>query len=96
MEKTFTENRLSRTPALMRCLLSTNIIENPKGSLRRVIGRLCRRSDPQLVPRWAMAAFLQAAKGLRRINSCRDLWAMGVALGREQSGMQIDAQPKAA
>lgn len=96
LEETFTVNRLRLTPALMRCLSSTNIIENPNGTVRRVTGRVCRWRDPQMVLRWATAAFLEAEKGFRRIQGYRDLWVLGVALGREQSAMQVDAQPKAA
>ena len=42
LEETFTVNRLKLTPALMRCLCTTNIIENPNGAVRRVTGRICR------------------------------------------------------
>jgi len=34
LEETFTVNRLKLTPALIRCLSSTNIIENPNGVVR--------------------------------------------------------------
>lgn len=34
LEETFTVNRLQLTPALIRCLASTNIIENPNGAAR--------------------------------------------------------------
>jgi len=42
LEETFTVNRLKLTPALMRCLCTTNIIENPNGAVRRVTNRVCR------------------------------------------------------
>ena len=42
LDETFTVNRLKLTPALMRCLCTTNIIENPNGAVRRVTGRICR------------------------------------------------------
>jgi hypothetical protein len=35
LEETFTVNRLKLTPSLMRCLASTNVIENPNGAVRR-------------------------------------------------------------
>ena len=91
LEETFTVNRLRLTPALMRCLSSTNIIENPNGTVRCVTGCVCCWRDPQMVLRWATAAFLEAEKGFRRIQGYRDLWVLGVALGREQSAMQVDA-----
>jgi hypothetical protein len=34
LEETFTVSRLKLTPALMRCLATTNIIENPNGAVR--------------------------------------------------------------
>jgi len=96
LEETFTVNRLRLTPALMRCMSSTNIIENPNGAVRRVTRRICRWRNPQMVLRWATAAFLEAQKGFRRIQGYRDLWVLAVALGREKSAMQLDAHAKAA
>ncbi len=96
LEETFTVNRLQLTPALIRCLSSTNIIENPNGAVRRVTNRVCRWRDPQMVLRWATAAFLEAEKHFRRIQGYRDLWVLGVALGRRKSTMPIDDQAKAA
>lgn len=52
LEETFTVNRLKLTPALMRCLSTTNIIENPNGAVRRVTGRICRWRDHEMVLRW--------------------------------------------
>ena len=50
LEETFTVNRLKLTPSLMRCLASTNVIENPNGAVRRVTHRVSRyrvaRADP--------------------------------------------------
>ena len=89
-------NRLQLTPALIRCLSSTNIIENPNGAVRRVTNRVCRWRDPQMVLRWATAAFLEAEKHFRRIQGYRDLWVLGVALGRKKSTVQVDDQAKAA
>jgi transposase-like protein len=96
LEETFTVNRLKLTPGLMRCLCTTNIIENPNGAVRRITGRVCRWRDPQMVLRWATAAFLDAEKHFRRIQGYRDLWVLAVALGRENATEQLDAQAKAA
>jgi putative transposase len=96
LEETFTVNRLKLTPALMRCLCTTNIIENPNGAVRRITGRVCRWRDPKMVLRWATAAFLDAEKHFRRIQGFRELWILAVALGREASTVQLDAQAKVA
>jgi len=96
LEETFTVNRLKLTPALMRCLATTNIIENPNGAVRRVTGRVCRWRDPQMVLRWMASAYLEAEKGFRRIQGYRDLWVLGNALGREHSATQLDRNTQAA
>ena len=82
LEETFTVNRLKLTPALMRCLCTTNIIENPNGAVRRVTGRVCRWRDPQMVLRWMASAYLDAERSFRRIQGYRDLWVLSTALGR--------------
>jgi transposase-like protein len=96
LEETFTVNRLRLTPALMRCLCTTNIIENPNGAVRRVTGRICRWRDPQMVLRWMAAAYLEAEKCFRRIQGYRDLWVLGAALGRERSTTKVDLNSEAA
>jgi putative transposase len=96
LEESFTVNRLKLTPALIRCLASTNIIENPKAAVRRVTGRVTRWRNPDMVLRWATAAFLEAEKSFRLIQGHRDLWVLAVALGREPSTKKVDAHAKAA
>lgn len=95
LEETFTVNRLKLTPALMRCLCTTNIIENPNGAVRRVTGRICRWRDPEMVLRWMASAYLEAEKSFRRIQGYRDLWVLSVALGRKPS-TKVDLNSKAA
>jgi putative transposase len=96
LEETFTVNRLKLTPALMRCLCTTNIIENPNGAVRRVTGRICRWRDPEMVLRWMASAYLEAEKSFRRIQGYRDLWVLSVALGRKPSTTKVDPNSKAA
>ncbi len=96
LEETFTVNRLRLTPALMRCLCTTNIIENPNGAVRRVTGRICRWRDPQMVLRWMASAYLEAEKSFRRIQGYRDLWVLSAALGRERSTTNLDLNSEAA
>jgi len=96
LEETFTVNRLKLTPALMRCLCTTNIIENPNGAVRRVTGRICRWRDHQMVLRWMASAYLEAEKCFRRIQGYRDLWVLSAALGRERSSIKVDLNSEAA
>ena len=51
LEETFTVNELGLTPALMRGLSTTNIIENPNGAVRRVAGCVKRYRDADMVLR---------------------------------------------
>ena len=96
LEETFTVNRLRLTPALMRCLCTTNIIENPNGAVRVITGRICRWRDHEMVLRWMASAYLEAEKSFRRIQGYRDLWVLSTALGRARSTSKVDLNTKAA
>ena len=92
LEETFTVNRLRLPPALVRCLSSTNIIENPNGAVRRVSGRVCRYRDADMAVRWTAAGYLQAEKSFRRIQGFRDLWVLAAALGRRKEESVVQEQ----
>jgi len=96
LEETFTVNRLKLTPSLMRCLCTTNIIENPNGAVRRVTSRICRWRDHEMVLRWMASAYLEAEKCFRRIQGYRDLWVLSTALGRARSTSKVDPNTKVA
>ncbi len=76
----FTVNRLGLSPALCRCLCSTNIIESPNSGVRLRTRRICRWRDGRMVLRWAAAAFLMTEKHFRKIQGYRDLWMLKAAL----------------
>ncbi len=76
----FTVNRLGLSPALMRCLTSTNIIESPHSGVRLRTRRICRWRDGRMALRWAAAAFLITEKSFRKIQGYRDLWMLKAAL----------------
>jgi len=82
LEEMFTVNHLALTPALMRCLSSTNIIENPNGAVRRVTRRVSRYRDADMALRWTAMGFLEAEKSFRKIQGVKDLWVLATALGR--------------
>jgi putative transposase len=82
LEETFTVNRLGLTPALMRCLCTTNIIENPNGAVRRVTRRVTRYRDADMAMRWTATGFLEAEKTFRKISGVDDLWILATALHR--------------
>lgn len=83
IEEVFTVNKLGLPPTLMRCLCTTNIIENPNGIVRTTTNRVKRWRDQDMALRWAAAGFLEAEKSFRRIAGVKDLWVLAVALGRE-------------
>lgn len=94
VEETFTVNRLNLTPALMRCLSTTNLIENPNGAVRRVTYRVNRYRDADMALRWTATGFLEAEKSFRRIQGVKDLWVLATALGR--NAKPIDEERSAA
>ena len=94
LEETFTVNRLKLTPTLMRCLASTNVIENPNSGVRRVTHRVSRYRDAEMALRWTATGFLEAEKSFRRIQGHRDLWVLAAALGR--SNDDVDVKTRAA
>ena len=53
----FTVNRLGLSPALMRCLSSTNIIESPHSGVRLRTRRICRWRDGRMLLRWPPPRF---------------------------------------
>jgi transposase-like protein len=94
LEETFTVNRLQLTPSLMRCLCTTNVIENPNGAVRRVTHRVSHYRDAAMALRWTATGFLEAEKSFRKIQGVKDLWVLATALGRNDT--RVDATQKAA
>ena len=94
LQETCTVNRLRLTPSLMRCLCTTNVIENPNGAVRRVTHRVSRYRDAEMVLRWTATGFLEAEKSFRRIQGVKDLWVLATALGRNAT--RVDATKKVA
>jgi transposase-like protein len=88
LEEMFTVNRLGLSPALCRCLSSTNIIESPHSGVRLRTRRICRWRDGQMVLRWAAAAFLITEKSFRKIQGYRDLWMLKAVLDENSHSAQ--------
>jgi len=91
LEEAFTRNRLKLTPALMGCLRTTNITENPN-----VAGRICRWRDRETVLHWMASEYLPAEKSLCPSHGYRDVWVLTTALGRARSTSKVDLSIKAA
>ena len=94
LEETFTVNRLNLTPRLCRSLATTNVIENPNGTVRRITHRVHHYRDAAMALRWTATAFLEAEKSFRKIQGVKDLWVLAAALGRNDP--RIDAEKNVA
>jgi putative transposase len=94
LDEMFTVNDLGLTPALIRCLATTNIVENPNGTLRRITRRVSRWRNREMIVRWAALAYLEAERRFRKIQGHRDLWILAQALGRTEH--KVDRHTKAA
>lgn len=80
LEETFTVNRLGLSQTLRRSFGTTNIIENPNGSVRVKTRRVSRWRNGEMVMRWAAASFLEAEKKFRKVMGYRELWMLEGAL----------------
>ena len=96
LHETFTVNALGLPPTLMRCLCTTNIIENPNGIVRRTSRRVTRYRDASMALRWSAAGFLEAQKSFRKIQGIKDLWILKAALKRPDTQVHVDQPKKAA
>ncbi|QBG46763.1 hypothetical protein EGM51_04905 [Verrucomicrobia bacterium S94] len=55
-------------------LLNTNCIENPFRNVRAKTRRVSRwRTDTNMASKWLAYALLEAERGFRRINHCKDM-----------------------
>jgi putative transposase len=84
IEEIFTVNRLGLPPTLMRCLTTTNIIENPNGIVRSTTQRVKHWRDQDMALRWTAAGFLEAEKAFRKVLGFKELWILRAALGRDR------------
>lgn len=80
LEELFTVNRLGLPVSLRRCLATTNIIESPQSTVRRLTHKVDRWRDGSMALRWAAASFVEAEKTMRKIGGCRQVWMLAAAL----------------
>ena len=82
LEEMFTVNRLGLPPSLRRCLATTNIIESPQSTVRRLTHKVDNWRDGSMALRWNAVSFLEAEKTMRKIGGCRQVWMLAAALER--------------
>ena len=95
MKEMFTLQRL-KTPALHKCLATTNIIESPQGGVERRTHNVTRWRDAEMVQRWVASAWVLTEKHFRRIDGHADLWALAAILGRETNSTTQPSKEKVA
>ena len=67
-------HRLGAPSTLNTTLLNTNCIENSFRNVRAKIRRVTRwRAETQMASKWMAYALLEAERGFRRINHCKDM-----------------------
>lgn len=84
LEELFTVNRLGLPAGLRRCLATTNIIESPQSTVRRLTHKVDNWRDGSMALRWAAASFAEAEKTMRKVGGCAQLWMLGAALERQE------------
>ncbi len=85
LEETLTVSRLSLSPSLTRTLKSTNPVESMISVVRTTTGNVKRWRDGSMAERWTAAGMMEAEKRFRRINGCRDLQMLRIALNAHQA-----------
>ena len=90
MNEMFTLQRLKIPPSLYKCLATTNVIESPQSGVQKRTANVTRWRDADMVERWVASAWLLTEKHFRKIDGCKDLWALAVILGREQPTNQAE------
>jgi putative transposase len=90
MNEMFTLQRLKIPPSLYKCLATTNVIESPQSGVHKRTANVTRWRDADMVERWVASAWLLTEKHFRKIDGCKDLWALAVILGREQKTSQAE------
>jgi hypothetical protein len=96
LAETFTVNRMNLSPQLIRCLSTTNLVENPNGIVRATTRRVKNYRDAAMTLRWVAAGFLEAEKSFRKIQGIKDLWTLKAALHRPIDARAVDDGRKAA
>jgi transposase-like protein len=85
LEETLTLQKLGINQSLGHSLSSTNIIENCFSQAASWTRRVKQWTDAQMVLRWSAAAFLWAEKTFKRIDGCKQMKDLVVAIRNEDS-----------
>jgi len=95
LDELFTVNRLGLPASLRRSLATTNIIESPQATVRRLTHKVDRWRDGSMALRWAAASFVEAEKTMRRLGGHAQLWMLNAALEDRQKDRTLADARKA-
>jgi len=96
LEETLTISRMRLSPSLIKTFKSTNPIESMISTARTVAGNVKRWRGGKMIERWTAAGILEAEKKFRRINGCRDLQLLRIALDAHDAGLKQQEETAAA
>ena len=81
--------RLALPDALVRSLMSTNLIENLIGSVRKLSARVQHWRDGQMALRWTCATAMDAAKRFRKIKGHKGIPKLLQALSDHDHTLEL-------
>ena len=96
IDEILTVTRPGLPPELRKSPGSTNIIESMNSVVRQASRNVKRRRDASMALRRPSSGMLEAQKGFRRINACRQLPLLEQALARHRGKLPVDAMEDAA
>lgn len=96
LDETLTVTRLALPDALVRSLMSTNLIENLIDSVRKLSARVQHWRDGQMALRWTCATAMDAAKRFRRIKGHKGIPKLLQALSDHDHKLELEPQRQAA
>ena len=83
LEDTFTVSKMQLPPLLITSLGTSNLLESAHSMIRCKTGRLKNAESGSDVQRWAVAAFLDAAKSMRTVRGFQNLWMLRAILDEQ-------------
>ena len=91
LDETLTVVELPLSERLRRSLATTNAVESLLSRTRHVKRNVKRWRGGTMVLRWVAAGVLEAAKGFRRVQGCRDMPVLVAALRARDAQLGLDA-----
>ena len=94
LDETLTVIGLRLSERLQRSLATTNAIESLLSRTRHIKRNVKRWRGGTMVLRWVAAGVLEAAKGFRRVNSCKEMPTLVTALRARDAQLGLGDSPK--